>query len=140
MAFTQTPIVQYPKPTYSILFKLEISDTLHMRVKQEDGTANKFFDLRRRNENGRFNANGVFLTKEEFPMFCEAIKNLPAVGMSSTFKFPTERILTIQAHPEYFVISATREKTKRAPASLTVGIDEIAMVLFGLPTVAKCLQ
>ena len=139
MAFTQSPIAQYEKPTYSIFFKLEISDTLQMAVKQEDGTTNKFFDLRRRNENGRFTCHGVFLTKEEFPVFEEAIRNLPAAGMSSKFTFPTGRVLTIQAHPEFFSISATREKTKRCPASLNVGIDEIGLISFGLPSVARCL-
>ena len=130
---------QNGKHSYTSIFEMKISDTLQMVVKKKVGTDETFFDLRRRNERGRFYASGIFMIMTEFETFEEAMKQLPAAGMSKTFTFCSGRILQVEAKDDFITFSATRDKTKRPPATINVSIDEISTISLALPTVRKCL-
>ena len=130
---------QYEKPSYTPIFEMKISDTLQIAVKKQNGTDEKFFDIRRKNDKGRFSVSGIFLIVSEFETFREAMKQLPAPGMSKTFTFCSGRILQVEAKDDFITFSATRDKTKRPPATINVGVDEVAIISLVLPTVAEWL-
>lgn len=135
------PIYQYEKQVYTVLYKKDISDSLVMQVKRQDGTAKKFFDLRKRDgRSGRFGASGIFLLKDEFPTFEEALGCIPPPGLSKSFAFVTGRTLEVFATENFVTFSATREKTLRPPATINVAYDELSLINLNLDTVKRCLH
>lgn len=131
----------YEKQVYTSVFQLKISDTLLIQVKKAEGTDKKFFDVRRRDaKTGYLGKSGIFLLRDEFCTFEEALKNLPKVGYSKNYEFVTGRTLDVESLETYVRFSASREKSQRGAATINISHDEIGLIILSLPAVRKCLE